>query len=56
MAAELDLEVIRKRSKKKEFHPIFTNFRVKKFTIKYTQKETTITLMFEHYNLVDLVE
>jgi hypothetical protein len=37
--SQLDLEVMCKRSKKREDHLIFINFRVKKFIIKNTQKK-----------------
>jgi hypothetical protein len=43
-----------KDPKKKEYHLIFMDFRVKKFTIKNTPKIKT--LMFEHYNFINLIE
>jgi hypothetical protein len=50
MCAQLDLEVMCKKSKKGEEHLIIMNFGVKKFTIRNTQKKET--LMFECYNLL----
>jgi hypothetical protein len=51
--AQLDLEVMCKRPKKRQDHLIFINFGIKKFTIKNIKKGT---LMFECYNLLDPME
>jgi hypothetical protein len=53
MWAQLYLEVMCKRSKKREDHLIFINFGVKKFTIPNIKKKT---LMFECYNFIDPME
>jgi hypothetical protein len=54
ICAQLDLEVMCKRSKKKEYHLIYMNFGVKKFIVKTTKRN--LTLMLKCYNLVDLME
>jgi hypothetical protein len=51
MYAQLDLEVRCKRPKKRENHPIFINFGVRKFIVKNTPKKRT--LIFECYNFLD---
>jgi hypothetical protein len=54
MYAQLDLEVMCKRPKKREDHLIFINFGVKKFTLKNTPKKKTFDV--ECYNLLDSME
>jgi hypothetical protein len=44
---------LQKTKKKREDHLIFINSRIKKFTVKNTQKKT---LMFEYDNLLDPME
>jgi hypothetical protein len=45
---------VQKTEKKKEYHLIFMNFGMKKFTIKRTPPKKT--LIVEHYNLGDPME
>jgi hypothetical protein len=54
MCAQLDLEVMCKRPKKREDHLIFINFGVKHLNVKNTQKNKT--LIFECYNLLDPIK
>jgi hypothetical protein len=54
MCAQLDLEVRCKRPKKREGHPVFINFGIKKFIVKSIQKKKK--MMFEWYNLLDPME
>jgi hypothetical protein len=54
VCAQLNLEVMCKRPKKREDYLIFVNFGVKKFIVKNTQKSKT--LMFECYNLLAPME
>jgi hypothetical protein len=54
MCAQLDLEVMCKRPKKRKDHIIFINFGIKKFAVENAQKNKT--LMFECYNLLAPME
>jgi hypothetical protein len=54
MCAQLDLEVMCKRPKKRKDRIIFINFGIKKFAVENAQKNKT--LMFECYNLLAPME